>query len=92
MKIDYVKKFAQYFDGYVYVLYQTDKWHSRMSKVLFYIGMSVGDCANALKAKYGGKLLTDEGYQQLLENRQTDMDEMDWEFIIEVMEVGEMFE
>ena len=34
----------------VYALYQTDKWHTYQSRVLFYIGTSVLDCANALRA------------------------------------------
>ena len=40
----------------IYALYQTDKWHTYQSRVLFYIGTSVLDCANALRAKYGDKL------------------------------------
>ena len=76
----------------VYALYQTDKWHTYQSRVLFYIGTSVLDCANALRAKYGDKLLTDDGYEQLVENKQTSMDEMDWDFDIVEYEIGEMFE
>ena len=76
----------------VYALYQTDKWHTYQSRVLFYIGTSVLDCANALRAKYGDKLLTDEGYKQLVENKQTMMDEMDWEFHIICFEIGKMLE
>ena len=76
----------------VYALYPTDKWHSYQSRVLFYIGTSVLDCANALRAKYGNKLLTDEGYKQLVENKQTMMDEMDWDFDIVCYDIGEMLE
>ena len=50
------------------------------------------DCANALRAKYGDKLLTDDGYEQLVENKQTSMDEMDWDFDIVEYEIGEMLE
>ena len=77
---------------YIYMLYQTDKWHSNDSKLLFYIGTSVEDCDNALINKYIDKLLTNEGYGQLLNESQTHMSEMDWEFTIEKMEIGEMFE
>ena len=76
----------------VFALYQTDKWHTYQSRVLFYIVTSVLDCANALKAKYGDKLLTDEGYEQLVENKQTSIGDMDWEFDIVCYEIGEMLE
>ena len=82
----------------VYVLYQTDKWHSTSSRVLFVVCETKEECIAQLWAKYGAEqrkhsvLLNEEMRNELTEFGQTQSSDFDWEFDIDTYTLGEMYE
>ena len=83
----------------IYVLYQTDHWHSTSSRVLFVICETKEECVAKLWEKYGAEqtdnsvLLNEEMRDKLLVNGQTqNSGDFDWEFDIDTYTLGEMYE
>lgn len=82
----------------IYVLFQTDHWHSRSSRVLFVVCETKEECVAKLWETYGAEqtdnsvLLNEEMRNELMEHGQTQSSEFDWEFDIDTYTLGEMYE
>lgn len=64
----------------IYLCYETDKWISRESKELAYIGTDLEDCIAQLAAKFE---LTEKNKEQLRTNYQTISQQGKYGYIIE---------
>lgn len=70
----------------VYMLYETDAWHTQSSKQLLFVGTSVKNCALYIKRKYKrwlDKQKIDTMVEELLLSGQTQCNNVGFEFNIE---------